>query len=396
MEFLNLAIWLVLAVSILTILTFSFYPVIALLLSFISRAGDSSLDENLFPSVTVLIVVRNAEDLLQSKIVNSLALDYPEEKVQVVVVSDGSDDNTVLIAQNITNERVVLFIQQDHCGKSAAINNFIHECTGDIIIFSDVDAVLNSDAVSKLIDHFKYSDVGGVCGQRVIKSDLTKITKPQKDYIKVDSLIKTLENRSGSITSNDGKLFAIRKELFCSIEDGVTDDMFVMLSVVKQGYRFLFEPDAIAYICTPSRSNKHEIERRRRITTGSIRGILYNKVLLNPGKYGFYSLKLLINKILRRLMPVCLIAIFFSSLILSLSHTLMLTFVLAQAAFYLFAVLYPLLFQSIKKDTLFTKVSAVLWYFCLGNYGQLLGLIDCILKKTVTKWDPRKDDTKII
>jgi len=393
---LNLAMWLVLAVSILIVLAFSLYPIFLLLLSFLPRTVQSNCNTKSSPTVTIFIIVRNAERLLQSKIQNSLALDYPEDKLQVVVVSDGSDDETVAIAQKMTNERVALFTQPDHCGKSAAINNFIHECTGDIIIFSDVDAIINSDAVIKLVDHFKSSDVGGVCGQRVIKSDLTQITTPQKGYIKLDSLIKKLENSLGSITSNDGKLFALRKELFCPIEESVTDDMFLMLCVVKEGYRFIFEPDATAYIRTPSRSDEHEIERRRRITTGSIRGILFNRELLNPKIYGFYSLKLLINKILRRLMPLCLAGTFFSSLWLSLSHTFMLIFLVVQVALYLFAAVYPILCQFIKEGNWFTKISAILWYFCLGNYGQLLGLIDCIRNKTVAKWDPRKDDTQII
>ncbi len=396
MDFLDPIIWLILTVCVITLLTFSLYPLIALLLSFVSRVSALNIEDDYSPSVTIFIVVRNAEDLIQLKIQNSLALDFPKEKLQVVVVSDGSIDETVPIAQKMANEQVHLFTQPAHCGKSAVINSFIKECSGEIVIFSDVDAIVNSDAVLKLVDHLKNPGIGGVCGQRVIKSDFTKITKPQKGYIKVDSLIKKLENNSGSITSNDGKLFAIRKALFCPIEDGVTDDMFLLLSVVKQGYRFIFEPDAIAFIRTPSRSFKHEIERRRRITTGSIRGILFNKVLLNPLKYGFFSLKLLINKVLRRLMPVCLIGVFFTSFKLSFSHNVLLPLFLCQVVLYVLAVIYPILFQSIKKGNRFTKTSALLWYFCLGNYGQFLGLVDCVFKRTVTKWDPRKDDTKII
>lgn len=395
MYFLTTIIWLVMTISLTPVLIFFVYPVIAYFLSFISKTSELNCDIDNYPLVTILIVVRNAEDLIKPKIMNSCSLNYPPEKLEIVIISDGSTDRTISIAQKMVNDRVVLFDQADHYGKSSAINHYFHKCSGDIIIFSDVDAIIDSDAVLKLVGYFKNPDVGGVCGQRMIQNDLTKITKAQKGYIKLDSLIKKLENGSGSITSNDGKLFAMRKKLFSPIIDGVTDDMFMMLWVIKQNYRFVFEPDAVAFIRTPSRSFKHEIERRRRITTGSLKGIKYHKVLLNPVKYGLFSLKLLINKVIRRLIPVCLLTVFFSSLSLSFSNNFAMIFFIGQTLLYSIAIVYPLTVQYTKKYKIFSKVSALLWYFCLGHYGQFLGLIDFAKNKTVTKWDPIKDDTKI-
>jgi len=387
----QLIIWLILAASTAGILIFFSYPILILAMSGFFKQSMPKNSEKVWPDVTLLVVARNAQNLIRDKIKNSLAIDYPATRLDILVVSDGSTDNTVPELRGMPGERMTFFDASPHLGKSMAINTHIHRCCGDIVVFSDVDALIEPGAVKKLVRHFANPAIGGVCGQRSVQKDITNITRPQKGYIKFDSLIKKLETRSGSITSNDGKLFAIRKKLFLPIEDGVTDDMFIMLGVIRQDYSFVFEPDAIAFIKAPSRDARHEVERRIRITTGSLNGIRHHRVLMNPFKYGSFSLKLAINKVIRRLIPLCLMTIFLCSAVLSFYSLFMATILLLQVAGYGLALGYGTMPRLFRKNKAGARIGSLLWYFCLGNYGQLLGLIRLAQNKPVTKWEPKKE-----
>ena len=373
------------------LLVFLLYP-LSLRFVYLIKRKDAVINKDLRPFVSLLIVVRNAEDLIEEKLRNSLELNYPQEKYEVIVFSDGSTDGTERKVELFKDKRLQFFSSNLHRGKSSAMNDAIGSCSGDIVVFSDVDAVLNPNALLKLVRHYADPDIGGVCGQRVIHRDETQLKDAQKGYIMFDSSIKAMESRVGTITSNDGKIYSIRRELYRPIKKAVTDDLFVSLSVIRHGFRFVFEPEAKAYIRIPSRSTSHEIIRRRRIVTGSLKGIWVMKEVLNPFKYGFFSIGLTINKIVRRLLPVCLILFLLSSLFLSLYHPLFRGILVVQIVFYLLAVLYPVFFRHISNPKTAGKFSSLAYYFCLGNYGTLLGLIDFVMGKEIVKWEPIKTD----
>jgi len=372
-------------------LLFVLYPLLLFMLSRLQKKEKVKYDDSR-PFVSLLIVVRNAETLIDDKIHNSLALDYPREKYEVVVFSDGSTDKTEKKLASFEDKRLKVFSSNVHDGKSKGINRSVNNCMGDIIVFSDVDAILEPAALEKLVRHYADPDIGGVCGQRIIHKDDTQLKDAQKGYIKFDSLVKELESRIGSITSNDGKIYSIRKELFTPIEEAVTDDLFISLSVVRQRRRFIFEPKAKAYIRVPSRNPAHEIQRRRRIVPASLRGIWLSKELLNPMKYRFFSIGLIINKIIRRLLPVCLSVLLLSSLIVSVYSPFFAVLFAAQSVFYLLAVLYPILFRRISGLKPAKKVASLAYYFCLGNYATFLGLLDFTMGRKISRWEPIKTD----
>jgi biofilm PGA synthesis N-glycosyltransferase PgaC len=343
------------------------------------------------PSVSLIIVVRNEEELIETKIRNSLSLNYPDDKYEIVLFSDGSTDQTEKKAKSFTDNKMHVFASPHHEGKNSALNKAVRHSSGDILVFTDVDAVLDADALIKLVKYFGDPEVGGVCGKKVIIKDGIRLEEAQDIYSRFASLIKNLESRTGSISSNDGTLYAIRKNFFKDIPPAVTDDLYVCLSIARQHYRFLFEPDAHAYIKAPSRSYTHEMQRRRRIVSTSLRGIFMLKELLNPFQYGLFSLNLFVNKILRRFLPVFLLLLLLSTLILSL-HNLLFRIILAlQIAFYALAFLYWIFLQHMKRNIII-KIASISFYFCIGNYGTLLGFIDFLKGKQITKWDPLKTD----
>ena len=275
------------------------------------------------------------------------------------------------------------------------MNKAVQESTGDILIFSDVDSIINKDALRKLVRHFSEDNIGGVCGQRTIRSDNSRLRSAQTRYLAFDNLIKGMEGKVASLTSNEGKLYAIRRKLFKPIDPAATDDLYNCLSVVEAGYRFVFDPDARMYILSPSRNAGHEVDRRRRVVTRSLHGISQHRKLLNPKLYGWYSLSLSINKVLRRCLPLMLIGLFVSSFFLAQQSPLILALFLLQAAFYCTALLYPLTKRynpSGKPGRMIKKPIALVAYFLLGNYGTLLGLTDFLRGKRVEKWTPVKSD----
>ncbi|MBI5233081.1 MAG: glycosyltransferase, partial [Deltaproteobacteria bacterium] len=163
------------------------------------------------PLITVVVVVRNAASIIEEKIKNTLSLDYPADRLELIISSDGSTDRTEDIVQPYIGGRVRLVSSPLHEGKNSALNRAVAISAGEILVFTDADALLEKGALRRIVPHFADEDVGGVCGQRVIAEHEMRLEKAQSDYIRFDSSIKRLESKTGSITSNDGKLYAIRK-----------------------------------------------------------------------------------------------------------------------------------------------------------------------------------------
>lgn len=373
------------------LLVFLLYPLLLSLVFFI-KGGRAATTAPALPSASLITIVHNGEDLVLRKIQNSLSLNYPPDTFEIIMYSDGSTDGTEQKAKSCITQNVRVISSPHFEGKNIALNRAVEKAQGNILIFSDIDALLDKDALLHLMQYFVDPSVGGVCGQRIISEETTALTKAQSEYIRFDSTIKRLENKIGAISSNDGKLYAVRRELFQQVPAAVTDDLYVCLSIIKQGYRFLFEPAAKVFIKVPSRSPQHELERRRRIVCRSLRGIMLHKSLLNPFAYGMFSINLLINKINRRFLPVYLLLLFLSSMVLSFYSPLMRAFFLLQVALYLLAVSFPFLSRHVRGLKGVRKVTSLAYYFCIGNYGTLLGLIDFFKGKQITRWQPLKTD----
>lgn len=342
------------------------------------------------PSVCLITVARNAGPQIADKLRNSLSINYPREKLEIIVFSDGSTDDTEDIVKQYEAGGVRLLASKEHRGKIEGMNMAVKMSRGEILFFSDVDTVLEKDSILNLVRYFGDPEVGGVAGRQTIYKDNLDLEKAQKDYKRFDTTIKSLESRIGSISSNDGTLYAIRKRLFHPIPPAVTDDLHVCLSIVKQKYRFIYEPEVKAYIRGSSRDIAHEIERRRRIVSTSLRGIFLMRGLLNPFRYGFFSIRLFINKIVRRLLPFCLILLLLSSNYLSPYSFIMKVFLFMQVSFYALAILYLAVLQHFPDLKSLNRLPSLAFYFCLGNYGMMLGVFDFLRGRKVIKWEPEK------
>lgn len=379
----------VFAISIFSILLVMVgYPILLLGLSALIRRPISK-EPHITPFVTILIPVRNGETLIDKKIRNTFDLDYPPDRFEVMVVSDGSTDNTGRIVKTHKRSYLRLIELPEHKGKAEALNIGANESRGEILLFTDADAMLEQQALKLMVPYYATPEIGGVVGLRTIVHDKAQLKEAQKKYIEFDSRIKLLESRIGSVTSGDGKIYSIRKSLFQPVAEGVTDDSYVCLNVIRQGYRFVFEPGAKAEIQVPSRTETHEISRRRRIISRSLYGLYLNRELFNPFRHGLYSLQLFTNKVLRRLLPLFLMMIIVTNLVLVWFHSFWLLFLAPQLFFYIFALVYPILKGKVHWRKL-ERLLSVPFYFCLGNIGVFLGFIDFFLKRRITKWEPKK------
>lgn len=363
------------------------YPLIVLLLSPFSRQTARAVAGAALPAVTLVVVTRNSAEVIEEKVRNCLSLDYPGERLQIIVYSDGSTDDTLEKLGKYRREGIQVYGTAHHAGKIPAINEAVSHATGEILALTDTAAILEADAILKLVDCFADDSIGGVCGHMSYAKGGAGMERGQAAYLAFDRTIKTLESRTGSVTSNNGAFYGIRRSLFHPIPPAVTDDLYVLLSVVRQGFRFTFSPEIRLSLPSRSKSASHELERRRRIVSTSLRGIWLSREVLNPAHYGFFALALATNKIVRRLLPFFLVILFFSSAWLSFSVPWAGYLVLLQIAFYGGSALYPL-YKAFLKGTLLGRAGAVGHYFLLGNCGTFLGVLDFLGGRAPAKWDP--------
>lgn len=386
-------VWLSLAVLVVSVaslgLTLILYPGIMILLGWRHPPDSTDVKTGELPKVSVLIVARNAEALLATKLANTLALDYPSDRLQIIAFSDGSTDGTATVIEQFAQEGIKGLISISHVGKFEGINQGAAVCDGEILVFSDADALLAPDALRQLLRPLADPLVGGVCGQQVINNDFVALSQPQRHYIHFDSLIKQGESRLGRITSNTGALYAIRRILFRPVPPGVTDDLFQSLAVIGQDAQFLFEPRARALLRASSRDTRHELIRRRRIVARSLRAIWLNRQLLNPCRYGIYAIGLLINKVLRRCLPVLLLALLVSTLDLARVDSRFWWLLGPQLAGYGLAAAHPLLAHLPGVPRQIAGLSVTAWYFVIGNLGTLFGGWDFLRGRQLVKWDPQ-------
>ena len=221
------------------------------------------------PAVSLLIAAYNESRVITAKLKNSLALDYPAEKLEIVVASDGSTDNTAELASHFADgKRVRVLPFPDNRGKLYVLNDSVPKLRGDIIVFSDAASMLEPDAVRRLVENFADPKVGGVSGiYSVRKTEQAQLGASEDLYWKYETFLKRQESRLGSILGCHGALYAIRKSLYpFPAPSTINDDYVIPIRVLQQGYRVVYDPRAVAW------EEAHEMKgfsRRVRIMTGN-------------------------------------------------------------------------------------------------------------------------------
>jgi Glycosyltransferase like family 2 len=319
------------------------------------------------PSVSLLIAAYNEVAVIADKIRNSLALDYPAEKLEIVVASDGSEDATAEIVRSFEAEnggRVRLLNYPQNRGKMAVLNDAIRELRGDIVAFSDATSMLAADSLRVLVQSFSDPHVGAGSGiYRLLKQDQAQ-TGPQEDiYWKYETFLKVQEARLGAFTGAHGSLYAIRRALYpFPSENTINDDFTIPMRILERGHRVAYEPAAVAF------EEAHEMEgfsRRVRITAGNVEQLREIKSLLWPPR-PFVLFCLLSHKTGRLLVPVFMLIALATNIALCRQSPYD-GLLVAQALFYGLALLGGTI--DLKP-----KVLRLPYYFCMVN-APLFGWI---------------------
>jgi cellulose synthase/poly-beta-1,6-N-acetylglucosamine synthase-like glycosyltransferase len=335
------------------------------------------------PSVTMVICAHDEAAAIGAKLENVLSLDYPRDRLEVLVASDGSTDGTEAIVRALA-PRGVRLLALPRRGKIPTLNAAVGEAKGEILVFSDANSMYAPDAIRALVRPFADAEVGGVAGdQRYLAADGGPDgSEGERAYWSFDRKLKEWQSRAGSVTSATGAIYAIRRSLFREVPSGVTDDFVISTRVIAEHQRLVFAPDAVAYE-PPARSTGAEANRKVRVMTRGLTAVLVMRELLDPLRHGFYALQLFSHKVLRRLVVLPLILLLGVSPFLWDEGPLYRGFVLLQAAFYAAAGLEALLRTRIR-------IFSLPLYFCMVNGAALLAATNVVRGRRIDSWQPAR------
>jgi biofilm PGA synthesis N-glycosyltransferase PgaC len=338
------------------------------------------------PEITLVVSAYNEEDFIEQKIENTFALNYPDAKLKIIFITDGSSDSTPEIVSRFP--RIQLLHQPQRRGKVAAMNRAMKLIATPYVIFSDANTLLNVDCVKQIVKHYAEPLVGGVAGEKkVITSAGDKAASAGEGlYWKYESFLKKLDSDLYSVVGAAGELFSVRADLFEDTEENIVIEDFVQsLKICMKGYIIRYEPAAYA-METSSQSMKEEEKRKIRISAGAFQAMIILKGLFNVFKYPLLSFQFISHRILRwTLCPVCLVSLLLTNIIIALSEQgrFYLAFLLLQVLFYvcaLFGMFYAN--RNIKLKMLYVP-----YYFLFMNISVFLGFNRFLKKQQTVLWE---------
>lgn len=333
------------------------------------------------PSVSLLIPAYNEEKSIRAKIENSLSLDYPKNKLEIIVISDESTDKTEDITKEYLDRGAKLIVQDKRKGKMAALNKAVLQAKGEIIVFSDADVMYENKAVRNLASNFNDEKIGCVCGElRCVVQSGTSVELGNRLHSKYEKFLIIRESRLQSLLVTSGCIYAIRKNLFKSINETLADDFVNPLQIAAKGFGVVYESKAIALLKLP-RVIREELKRKARTIAQGVRGtILFKRTILSSGLLRFFQY--LLHKFLRWLAPLFLILIFIFNFFLLDSLIYQWIFAI-QVSFYVVAFIGYILQKRGSK----IKVFYIPFYFCLINLASLIGLVQVLGGKQKGIWE---------
>jgi cellulose synthase/poly-beta-1,6-N-acetylglucosamine synthase-like glycosyltransferase len=330
------------------------------------------------PLVSLLIPAYNEADVIEQKIRNSLALDYPPDKLEIVIACDGPKDGTAGIARRAAAGTSIRILEYPvNRGKIPTLNAAVRELRGEIVVFSDAAAMLYPDSVRNLVANFADPEVGAVSGKyTVIRADEVDIGKSEDLYWKYETYLKTQESELSSTLGAHGHLHAIRRELYPFPAPGtINDDYVIPVSVLAKQYRAVYEPAAIVYEAAREMTG---FGRRVRIMAGNLQQIREIKGLFSPLQplLLFFFLS---HKAIRLMVPFAMVAALVANLFL-LGSPVYFALLCAQAGFYGLALVGT-------AWRLKPKILMLPFYFCMINAAVFFGLYHALTSRRRMAWE---------
>jgi cellulose synthase/poly-beta-1,6-N-acetylglucosamine synthase-like glycosyltransferase len=340
------------------------------------------------PFVSIIISAYNEEENITQKIDNLLKLDYPRDKMEIIIGSDGSTDETYRLIKKYAEEHQVRYtVSFQRIGKPAMINTMIKDARGEIYIFADARQRFEPSAIKKLVRCFADEDVGVVSGELVIEDKETGTGAGLGLYWEYEKALRKMESHVGSMTGATGAIYAIRKELFRYLpENIILDDVFIPMSALMMNKRVVFEPEALAYD-TVSETTEKEFSRKVRTLAGNFQIFSLFSDILNPFKKSGLALQLISHKLMRLLVPYFLVLAFVANIFILGKGGLAPLALFLQILFYGVALLGYILEKSGAKLAGILRILFVPYEFCALNFAAVVALFVYMSGKLEVKWE---------
>jgi cellulose synthase/poly-beta-1,6-N-acetylglucosamine synthase-like glycosyltransferase len=389
MNLYNLFFWIIVVLIFYTYIGYGLFLLI--IVSFKNKISikKNHLNTEYLPEVTIVVAAYNEEDCINDKIINTLELDYPKNKILYLFVTSGSTDKTKNIIQK--HKEITLLHTDKREGKIEAINQAMKFVKSEIVIFSDANAMINKMGVKEIIKHYKNKKIGGVAGEkRILKTKHNKAAGSGEGiYWKYESFLKKYDFKLYSTVGAAGELFSIRTKLYQNVEKNILlDDFIISMRIAKQGYIIAYEPNAYAQE-SGSESIKEEMKRKIRISAGGIQSIIILSELLNIFKYGILSFQYISHRVLRwSITPIALLILFPLNLVLfnQSSQPIYTIILICQITFYFLAIL-GWIFENINIKL---KLLYIPYYFTFMNFCLIIGFFNFLKGSQTVLWEKAK------
>jgi len=337
------------------------------------------------PTCTLIVAAYNEKDLIEEKIMNTLSLRYPEEKLELVFVTDGSSDGTNDIVAKY--HQIKLLHSSERKGKISAVHRAVADVGSEVIVFTDANTFLNQDALLFICRHYADPKVGAVAGEKRVTIDATAdATAGEGFYWKYESKLKAWDSELYSVVGAAGELFSVRKTQYEPVpSNAILDDFMISMRIAEKGFVIVYEPEAYAQENT-SANIKEELKRKIRIAAGGIQSVIWLKALLNPFRFPLLSFQYISHRVLRwTITPLFMITAFILNLIIVFQDggNLYLGLMVGQILFYLSAYLGKLM----EERKLRVKILFIPYYFCVMNYAVFAGLFRFFLGRQSVVWE---------
>ena len=362
--------------------TYFIYPLLLWLLTAGRRRPDyAPLDE--WPCTSLIIAAYNEEAILRAKLENALGLDYPVDKLEIVVVSDESTDGTDAIAEEFVPRGVRGHRVPERGGKTAAQNVGVGLARGEVLVFTDANSMYAPEALKRLLAPLADDEIGCVCGElQYADSEEGGVGKGEGAFWSYEQFLKQRESMLSSALGANGAIYALRRELFEELGNDIISDFIMPIRVWRRGYFVVYEPKAIATELSGG-SFRDEFRRRRRIISRSLYGLWTQREVLNPFAHFVFAFQMFSHKVLRWLVPVLLLAAFGANIALAGDPFYRILLAL-EVAFLALAVLGYALPERLGRLLPFYLPA----YFCAINYGALLGFLSFLTGRRHIVWQP--------
>jgi len=361
------------------------YPLLVLVAGKLRSTDRADLTSSSYePTITVLIAAFNEAQHIVATVRNKLELEYPPKKLDVIVISDSSEDGTDELVTGLNNQRVKLIRQEPRAGKTAALNLAMPQVTSEVIVFSDANSLYAPDALRGLLAKLADPAVGYVTGRMVYKSqDGLPTGEGCSAYMRYENTLRAWETDLGSVVGVDGGIDIMRREIYRPMRPDQLPDFVQPLTVREQGYRVVYAPDSLLYEDALSVA-EDEFKMRVRVSLRAWHALRDKANLFNPFRFGLFSWQLLSHKLLRYLGGVFQLLALVSNSILAIDAPFWRVLLAGWGLFYLAA-----LWGYLRRQSRLPRLVTLCYYLCMINIASSLALIHFLQGRKQVTWNPR-------